>query len=46
MKSESSIAVIQVERPAEPGAFSNALAFGWRAVLKFKHVPSSCSIWS
>jgi len=28
-----------VERPAEPGAFSNALAFGWRAVLKFKHVP-------
>ena len=39
MKSESSIAVIQVERPAEPGAFSNALAFGWRAVLKFKHVP-------
>jgi ABC-2 type transport system permease protein len=39
MKSESSIAVIQVKRPAEPGAFSNALAFGWRAVLKFKHVP-------
>jgi ABC-2 type transport system permease protein len=39
MKSEASIAVIQVERPAEPGAFSNALAFGWRAVLKFKHVP-------
>ncbi len=39
MKSDVSFAVIQVERPAEPGAFSNALAFGWRAVLKFKHVP-------
>jgi ABC-2 type transport system permease protein len=39
MKSDVSLAVLQVERPAEPGAFSNALAFGWRAVLKFKHVP-------
>jgi ABC-2 type transport system permease protein len=39
MKSDVSFAVLQVERPAEPGAFSNALAFGWRAVLKFKHVP-------
>jgi ABC-2 type transport system permease protein len=39
MKSDVSFAVIHVERPAEPGAFSNALAFGWRAVLKFKHVP-------
>jgi ABC-2 type transport system permease protein len=39
MKSDATFAVIQVERPAEPGAFSNALAFGWRAVLKFKHVP-------
>jgi ABC-2 type transport system permease protein len=39
MKSDVTFAVIQVERPAEPGAFSNALAFGWRAVLKFKHVP-------
>jgi uncharacterized protein len=27
-------------RPApRPSAFSNALTFGWRAVLKFKHVP-------
>ncbi len=39
MKADVRYAVIQVERPAEPGAFSNALAFGWRAVLKFKHVP-------
>jgi len=39
MKSDVTFAVIQVERPAEPGALSNALAFGWRAVLKFKHVP-------
>lgn len=29
----------RVERPAPPGALSNALTFGWRAVLKFKHVP-------
>jgi ABC-2 type transport system permease protein len=25
--------------PAAPSALSNALVFGWRAVLKFKHVP-------
>lgn len=25
--------------PRRPSAFSNALVFGWRAVLKFKHVP-------
>ncbi|GGE28531.1 transport permease protein [Agaricicola taiwanensis] len=29
----------KVERPPEPSALSNALAFGWRAVLKFRHVP-------
>ena len=29
----------QVERPPRPSALSNALVFGWRAVLKFKHVP-------
>jgi ABC-2 type transport system permease protein len=29
----------QVVRPAAPSALSNALVFGWRAVLKFKHVP-------
>lgn len=28
-----------VARPAAPSALSNALVFGWRAVLKFKHVP-------
>ncbi|MBX3577137.1 MAG: ABC transporter permease [Rhizobiaceae bacterium] len=28
-----------VARPPAPSAFSNALVFGWRAVLKFKHVP-------
>ena len=28
-----------VARPATPSALSNALVFGWRAVLKFKHVP-------
>jgi ABC-2 type transport system permease protein len=26
-------------RPPAPSAFSNALVFGWRAMLKFKHVP-------
>jgi ABC-2 type transport system permease protein len=28
-----------VARPPAPSAFSNALVFGWRAVLKFRHVP-------
>jgi ABC-2 type transport system permease protein len=28
-----------VARPAVPSALSNALVFGWRAVLKFRHVP-------
>jgi len=32
-------ALIRVARPPAPSAFSNALVFGWRAVLKFKHVP-------
>ena len=26
-------------RPGEPSPLSNALVFGWRAMLKFKHVP-------
>ena len=39
MHQDLATAVIQVERPAEPGALSNSLAFGWRAALKFKHVP-------
>ncbi len=29
----------QVARPPTPSKLSNALVFGWRAVLKFKHVP-------
>jgi ABC-2 type transport system permease protein len=29
----------RVARPPRPSACSNALAFGWRAILKFKHVP-------
>ncbi|WP_119269659.1 ABC transporter permease [Taklimakanibacter deserti] len=28
-----------VAPPRPPSAFSNALVFGWRAILKFKHVP-------
>jgi ABC-2 type transport system permease protein len=28
-----------VDRPPLPSALSNALVFGWRAALKFKHVP-------
>ncbi|HET9679244.1 MAG TPA: ABC transporter permease [Gammaproteobacteria bacterium] len=32
-------ALFNVTRPRPPSAFSNALVFGWRAVLKFKHVP-------
>ena len=32
-------AMVRVERPPRPSALSNALVFGWRAVLKFKHVP-------
>src|SRR5262245_57661580 len=28
-----------VPRPPAPSALSNALAFGWRAALKFRHVP-------
>jgi ABC-2 type transport system permease protein len=31
--------VKRVERPPRPSAVSNALVFGWRAVLKFRHVP-------
>ena len=31
--------LLEPVRPRAPSAFSNALVFGWRAVLKFKHVP-------
>ncbi|MGH6925517.1 MAG: ABC transporter permease [Propylenella sp.] len=32
-------ALRRAPRPAAPSPLSNALVFGWRAVLKFKHVP-------
>jgi ABC-2 type transport system permease protein len=32
-------ALAQVARPPAPSKLSNALVFGWRAVLKFRHVP-------
>jgi len=32
-------AIEKVARPPQPSGFSNALAFAWRAVLKFRHVP-------
>lgn len=32
-------ALRHVAPPPAPSALSNALAFGWRAVLKFRHVP-------
>ena len=35
----SSVRFDPVARPPAPSAFSNALVFGWRAVLKFKHLP-------
>ncbi|MBC3990990.1 ABC transporter permease [Streptomyces sp. AC563] len=31
--------LISKERPPRPSAWSTSLAFGWRAVLKIKHVP-------
>src|SRR6188474_2673314 len=39
MNDTASLRLQRVERPARPSAVSNALVFGWRAVLKFKHVP-------
>jgi ABC-2 type transport system permease protein len=33
------IPIMTVEKPPAPSALSNALVFGWRAVLKFRHVP-------
>lgn len=32
-------AFVPVPRPPAPSALSNALTFGWRAALKFKHLP-------
>lgn len=35
----STSALLGVARPSRPSGLSNALVFGWRAALKFKHVP-------
>jgi ABC-2 type transport system permease protein len=35
----SALSLSTAQRPPQPSAISNALTFGWRAVLKFKHVP-------
>jgi ABC-2 type transport system permease protein len=32
-------ALRHIAPPAPPGPMSNALVFGWRAILKFRHVP-------
>ncbi len=32
-------ALSSVPRPPRPSAFSAAMAFGWRGMLKIKHVP-------
>lgn len=39
MKDTGSTGFARVERPAPASAWSNALTFGWRAMLKFKHLP-------
>jgi ABC-type transport system involved in cytochrome c biogenesis ATPase subunit len=39
MKDTASDGFARVERPAPASAWSNALTFGWRAMLKFKHLP-------
>lgn len=39
MSTPDSASLPHAARPPQPSAFSNALVFGWRAVLKFKHVP-------
>jgi ABC-2 type transport system permease protein len=38
-ESAAKIRLPKVTRPSSPSALSNALVFGWRAVLKFRHVP-------
>jgi ABC-2 type transport system permease protein len=32
-------AIASIERPPRPGRLSTALTFGWRGILKIKHVP-------
>lgn len=36
---EPTSVLLGVARPPKPSGFSNALVFGWRAVLKFRYVP-------
>jgi len=39
MKTHATTAITRVERPVAASPWSHALTFGWRAALKFKHVP-------
>ena len=39
MSDRTSAGFGHVARPRQPSALSNALVFGWRAALKFRHVP-------
>ena len=39
MSNRTPATLSNVERPARPSGVSNALVFGWRAILKFRHVP-------
>ena len=34
-----STVLLGIARPKKPSGISNALVFGWRAVLKFRYVP-------
>ena len=36
-------AIVTGTRPQPPGAWTATLAFGYRALLKIRHVPSNCS---
>jgi ABC-2 type transport system permease protein len=39
MSDTQAAALIGVARPRKPSGLSNAMTFGWRAVLKFRYVP-------
>lgn len=39
MNQQATTTAVRAARPPQASALSNALAFGWRAVLKFRHVP-------
>ncbi|MGE4062650.1 MAG: ABC transporter permease [Rhodospirillaceae bacterium] len=36
---QTNAVLLGIARPRKPSGFSNALVFGWRAVLKFRYVP-------